>query len=67
VRLDAARRRAAMRVLAGLRRRVGHGCRLPAARIRAAGIGAAGVAVSRVVGTLGVGHDNLLDGLTVYS
>jgi hypothetical protein len=56
-----------MRVLAGLRRRVGHGCRLPAARIRAAGIGAAGVAVSRVVGTLGVGHDNLLDGLTVYS
>jgi hypothetical protein len=67
VRLDAARRRAAMRVLAGLRRRVGHGYRLPAARIRAAGIGAAGVAVSRVVGTLGVGHDNLLDGLTVYS
>lgn len=56
-----------MRVLAGLRRRVGYGCRLPAARIRAAGIGAAGVAVSRVVGTLGVGHDNLLDGLTVYS
>ncbi|ESS36926.1 hypothetical protein P355_1582 [Burkholderia cenocepacia KC-01] len=55
----------AVRVLAGRRRRVGNGRRLRVARIGAAGIGAAGMTVSWVGGTLGVGHDNLLCGLTV--
>ncbi|HDR9827971.1 TPA: hypothetical protein QDC55_001499, partial [Burkholderia cenocepacia] len=55
----------AVRVLAGRRRRVGNGRRLRVARIGAARIGAAGMTVSWVVGTLGVGHDNLLCGLTV--
>ncbi|HEM7883342.1 TPA: hypothetical protein U2L35_001738 [Burkholderia cenocepacia] len=55
----------AVRVLAGHRHRVGNGRRLRVARIGAARIGAAGMTVSRVVGTLGVGHDNLLCGLTV--
>ncbi|EOH6076448.1 hypothetical protein ACMAVI_004559 [Burkholderia cenocepacia] len=55
----------AVRVLAGRPRRVGNGRRLRVARIGAAGIGAAGMTVSWVGGTLGVGHDNLLCGLTV--
>nr|WP_244109686.1 hypothetical protein [Burkholderia cenocepacia] len=55
----------AVRALAGRRRRVGNGRRLRVARIGAAGIGAAGMTVSWVGGTLGVGHDNLLCGLTV--
>ncbi|WP_257139954.1 hypothetical protein [Burkholderia sp. MSMB1826] len=55
----------AVRALAGRRRRVGNGRRLRVARFCAAGIGAVGLTVSWVVGTLGVGHDNLLRGLTV--
>ncbi|WP_261803838.1 hypothetical protein [Burkholderia territorii] len=65
LRLRAMRRRFAMRVLADRRRRVGNGRRLRVARVGAARIGAAGMAVSWVGGTLGVGHDNLLYGLTV--
>jgi len=65
MRLRAVRRRVAMRVLAGRRRRVGSGRRLRVARIGAARIGAACMTVSWVGGTLGVGHDNLLYGLTV--
>ena len=52
----------AVRVLAGRRHRVGNGRRLRVARIGAARIGAAGMTVSWVVGTLGIGHDNLLNG-----
>nr|WP_254608631.1 hypothetical protein [Burkholderia lata] len=52
----------AVRVLAGLRRRVGDGGRIRIVRIGAARSGAAGMTVSWVVGTLGVGHDNLLNG-----
>ncbi|WP_306172512.1 hypothetical protein [Burkholderia cenocepacia] len=55
----------AVRALAGRRRRVGNGRRLRVARLGAARVGAAGMTVSWVVGTLGVGHDNLLCGLTV--
>jgi hypothetical protein len=61
----AARCSLAVRALAGRRRRVGNGRRLRVVRIGAARIGAAGMTVSWVVGTLGVGHDNLLCGLTV--
>ncbi|CAI8692242.1 LigA [Burkholderia sp. IT-111MI5] len=61
----AARCGVAVRVLAGRRRRVGNGRRVRVARVGAARVGAAGMAVSWVVGTLGVGHDNLLYGLTV--
>nr|WP_241240939.1 hypothetical protein [Burkholderia cenocepacia] len=50
----------AVRALAGRRHRVGNGRRLHVARIGATRIGAAGMTVSWVVGTLGVGHDNLL-------
>ncbi|WP_260427830.1 MULTISPECIES: hypothetical protein [unclassified Burkholderia] len=60
-------RRVAVRVLAGRRRRVANSRRLRVARIGAAGLGAAGMTVSWVVGTLRVGHDNLLYGLTEYS
>ncbi|CAG9255317.1 hypothetical protein BCEP4_1620002 [Burkholderia cepacia] len=52
----------AVRALAGRRHRVGNGRRLRVARIGAARIGAAGMTVSWVVGTLGIGHDNLLNG-----
>ncbi|MCA8155742.1 hypothetical protein LGM72_27340 [Burkholderia contaminans] len=52
----------AMRVLAGRRRRLGDGCRIRIVRVGAARGGAAGMTVSWVVGTLGVGHDNLLNG-----
>lgn len=52
----------AVRALAGRRRRVGNGRRLRVARVGAARIGAACMTVSWVVGTLGVGHDNLLNG-----
>ncbi|HIH2620178.1 TPA: hypothetical protein ACYLIB_004111 [Burkholderia cenocepacia] len=55
----------AVRALAGRRRRVGNSRRLRVARLGAARVGAAGMTVSWVVGTLGVGHDNLLCGLTV--
>jgi hypothetical protein len=55
----------AVRALAGRRHRIGNGRRLLVARIGAARIGAAGMTVSWVGGTLGVGHDNLLCGLTV--
>nr|WP_244101681.1 hypothetical protein [Burkholderia ambifaria] len=65
IRLRAARCRVAVRVLAGRRRRIGDGRRLRVARVGAAGRGAAGMTVSWVVGTLRVGHDNLLYGLTV--
>ncbi|WP_233623370.1 hypothetical protein [Burkholderia seminalis] len=58
----AARGNLAVRALAGRRRRIGNGRRLRVARVGAACIGAAGVTVSRVAGTLGVGHDNLLNG-----
>ncbi|WP_244110028.1 hypothetical protein [Burkholderia arboris] len=61
----AARCSLAVRALAGRRRRVGNGRRLRVVRIGAARIGATGMTVSWVVGTLGVGHDNLLCGLTV--
>jgi len=61
----AARGSLAVRVLAGRRRRAGNGRQLRVARVGAARIGAAGMTVSWVVGTLGVGHDNLLCGLTV--
>ncbi|WP_257129430.1 hypothetical protein [Burkholderia sp. FL-7-2-10-S1-D7] len=63
--LRAVRHRAAMRVLVGRRRRVGNGRHLRVVRVGAAHIGAAGMTVSWVGGTLGVGHDNLLYGLTV--
>ncbi|HIA2339950.1 TPA: hypothetical protein ACVAA2_000537, partial [Burkholderia contaminans] len=52
----------AMRVLAGRRRRLGDGGRIRIVRVGAARSGAAGMTVSWVVGTLGVGHDNLLNG-----
>nr|WP_230945749.1 hypothetical protein [Burkholderia cepacia] len=52
----------AMRALAGRGHRAGNGRRLRVARIGAAHIGAAGMTVSWVVGTLGIGHDNLLNG-----
>nr|WP_244103217.1 hypothetical protein [Burkholderia ambifaria] len=65
IRLRAARCRVTMRVLAGRRPRIGNGRRLRVARVGAAGRGAAGMTVSWVVGTLRVGHDNLLYGLTV--
>ncbi|WP_448168097.1 hypothetical protein [Burkholderia ambifaria] len=65
IRLRAARCRVAVRVLAGRRPRIGNGRRLRVARVGAAGRGAAGMTVSWVVGTLRVGHDNLLCGLTV--
>ncbi|WP_230941294.1 hypothetical protein [Burkholderia diffusa] len=65
MRLRAVRRCVAMRVLTGRRRRVGDGRHLRVARVGAARIGAAGMTVSWVGGTLGVGHDNLLYGLTV--
>nr|WP_230951685.1 hypothetical protein [Burkholderia diffusa] len=65
MRLRAVRRCVAMRVLTGRRRRVGNGRHLRVARVGAARIGAAGMTVSWVGGTLGVGHDNLLYGLTV--
>ncbi|HEM7877657.1 TPA: hypothetical protein U2L31_004062 [Burkholderia contaminans] len=52
----------AMRVLAGRRRRLGDGGRTRIVRVGAARRGAAGMTVSWVVGTLGVGHDNLLNG-----
>ncbi|VWD48782.1 hypothetical protein BCO18430_07310 [Burkholderia contaminans] len=52
----------AMRVLAGRRRRIGDGGRTRIVRVGAARGGAAGMTVSWVVGTLGVGHDNLLNG-----
>ncbi|WP_347880456.1 hypothetical protein [Burkholderia sp. BCC0801] len=55
----------AVRVPAGRRRRVGNDRHLRVARIGAARVGAAGMTVSWVGGTLGVGHDNLLCGLTV--
>jgi len=61
----AARCGVAVRVLAGRRHLVGNGRRVRVARVGAARVGAAGMAVSWVVGTLGVGHDNLLYGLTV--
>lgn len=51
-----------MRVLAGRRRRLGDGGRIRIVRVGAARGGAAGMTVSWVVGTLGVGHDNLLNG-----
>lgn len=51
-----------MRVLAGRRRRLGDGGRTRIVRVGAARGGAAGMTVSWVVGTLGVGHDNLLNG-----
>ena len=52
----------AMRVLTGRRRRLGDGRRIRIVRVGAARSGAAGMTVSWVVGTLGVGHDNLLNG-----
>ncbi|MCA8310618.1 hypothetical protein LGM90_19090 [Burkholderia sp. AU28942] len=61
----AARRRIAMRVLAGCRHRIGNGSRMVRARLGATGICAVGIAVSCVAGTLGVGHDNILYGLTM--
>nr|WP_269503809.1 hypothetical protein [Burkholderia sp. IMCC1007] len=61
-RLRTARCAVAMRVLAGRRRRVVDRRRLRVACARAAGLGAVGMTVSWVVGTLGVGHDNLLYG-----
>ncbi|CAM2162160.1 conserved membrane hypothetical protein [Burkholderia latens] len=61
----AARRRIAMRVLAGCRHRIGNGSRMVGARLGATGICAVGIAVSCVAGTLGVGHDNILYGLTM--
>nr|WP_237743421.1 hypothetical protein [Burkholderia stagnalis] len=57
--------RIAVRLPAGLRRRGGDTRRVHLARIGAACAGAAGRAGSFVVGTLGVGHQNLLDSLTV--
>lgn len=51
-----------VRVLAGHRRRIGDGGRIRIVRVGAARGGAAGMTVSWVVGTLGVGHDNLLNG-----
>lgn len=58
----AARGGLAVRVLAGRRRRVGKGGRIRIVRVGAARSGAAGMTVSWVVVTLGVGHDNLLNG-----
>ncbi|WP_278651057.1 hypothetical protein [Burkholderia lata] len=58
----AARGSLAVRVLAGRRRRIGDGGRIRIVRVGAARSGAAGMTVSWVVGTLGVGHDNLLNG-----
>ncbi|HGL6715193.1 hypothetical protein NTJ56_00670 [Burkholderia contaminans] len=52
----------AMHALAGRRRRLGDGGRIRIVRVGAARSGAAGMTVSWVVGTLGVGHDNLLNG-----
>nr|WP_240159282.1 MULTISPECIES: hypothetical protein [unclassified Burkholderia] len=52
----------AVRVLAGRRRRIGNGRRIRIVRVGAARGAAAGMTVSWVVGTLGVGHDNLLNG-----
>lgn len=52
----------AVRVLAGRRRPLGDGRRIRIVRVGAARSGAAGMTVSWVVGTLGVGHDNLLNG-----
>nr|WP_244106728.1 hypothetical protein [Burkholderia anthina] len=65
MRLRTARSAVAAPVFAGRRRRAVDGRRLRVARVGAAGLGAAGMTVSWVVGTLGVGHDNLLYGLTV--
>ncbi|WP_244272912.1 hypothetical protein [Burkholderia lata] len=58
----AARGSLAVRVLAGRRRRIGDGGRIRIVRVGAARGAAAGMTVSWVVGTLGVGHDNLLNG-----